>query len=59
MKTTIDSYKLVLVAYQISNDNTDSNAFYMLAAPDSVIFNNEFESVQNHRNSDVHHKESL
>ena len=40
-------------------DDTDSNAFYMLAAPDSVIFNNEFESVQNHRNSDVHHKESL
>ena len=40
-------------------DDTDSNAFYMLAEPDSVIFNNEFESVQNYRNSDVHHKESL
>ena len=40
-------------------DDTDFNAFYMPAAPDSVIFNNEFESVQNHRNSDVHHKESL
>ena len=40
-------------------DDTDFNAFYMLAAPDSVIFNNEFKSVQNHRSSDVHHKESL
>ena len=41
-------------------DNTDSIALYVLAAPDSVIFIKEFESVQNHRNSsDVHHKESL
>ena len=40
--------------------DTDSIALYMLAAPDSAIFINEFESVQNHRNSsDVHHKESL
>ena len=32
----------------------------MLAAPNFLTFNNEFESVQNHRNSsDVHHKESL
>ena len=38
-------------------DDTDSIALYMLAAPDSVIFINEFESVQNQRNSsDVHHQ---
>ena len=63
MNTAIDSYKLVVVVYQICgpiNDDTDYIALYMLAAPDSVIFINEFESVQNHRNSlDVHHKKSL
>ena len=38
-------------------DDTDSSALYILAAPDSVIFINEFESVQNHRkSSNVHHK---
>ena len=38
-------------------DDTDYIALYMLVVPDSMIFINEFESVQNHRNSsDVHHK---
>ena len=38
-------------------DDTDSSALYKLAAPDSVIFNIEFESVQNHCiSSDVHCK---
>ena len=41
-------------------DDTDYIALYMLLVPDSMIFINEFESVQNHRNSlDVHHKKSL
>ena len=32
------------------------SALYMLAAPDFLTFINEFESLQNHRNSsDVHH----
>ena len=41
-------------------DDTDYIALHMLLAPDSMIFINEFESGQNHRNSsDVHDKESL
>ena len=43
-----------------SADDTDSIALYTLAAPDFLTFINEFESVQNHRDSpDVDHKESL
>ena len=46
MNTALVSYKLVVVAYQICiYDDTDSIALYMLAAPDSVIFLNELESV--------------
>ena len=45
-------YKVVVVAYQICMTiSTDYIALYMLAAPDFLTFINEFESVQNPRNS--------
>ena len=74
MKRTRYDHQISLVAHEHSNqqlqagggglsdlyDDIDSIALYILAADNSVIFINEFESVQNHRNSsDVHHKESL
>ena len=58
MNTAIDSYRLVVVAYQICMTILIISHFtYMLLAPDSMIFINELESVQNDFNSsDVYHK---